>query len=138
VSSKKVLIMPTRTPERPSRLRHNENPPYPEFAIEMLREVSKAISDEISPIREDIGAIKFAIASFQSELKSHGEKLGVLTEVAHDVKALQTESRKHGTKLEDVEGLVHKVKGILWFISVLGGGIILYASALQVYKYFHP
>jgi hypothetical protein len=108
MQSKKVLIMPDR-----SRLRHDENPPYPEFAISMVREFTKAISEEISPIREDIGGVKYAITGFQSEV------------------------RKHGEKLEEIQGHLHVVKGILWFIGVLGAGVVLWASALQVYRYLH-
>ena len=130
-------MMPTQNPNRPPRLRGDENPPYPEFAIEMLREVAKAISDQISPMREEIGAIKFAITSFQSELKSYGEKLGVVNELNHAVNALQTDSRKHGEKLETIEGHLRTVKKIVWFIGVLAAGVVLLASALQVYKYLH-
>lgn len=113
MSSKKVLIMPIQTPGRQPRLRQEENPPYPEFAFEMLREVTKAISGEISPIREDIGGMKHAIIAFQSEL------------------------RKHGEKLEEMQGHLHAVRGILWFIGVLGAGLVIFASVLQIYKYLH-
>lgn len=111
MSSNKVLIMPIPNPK--SQLRSEENPPYPEFAIAMVREFTKAISEEISPIREDIGALKYAINGFQSEV------------------------RKHGNKLEDIQGHLRAVKRLLWFIGVLGAGVVLWASAFQVYKYLH-
>lgn len=60
MESQKVLIMPDRS----NRLRREENPPYPEFGIQVLREVLK--------INEGVGETKGAVKTLESELKTRG------------------------------------------------------------------
>ncbi len=130
--------MPIQTPGRHHLLRREENPPYPELAIEMLREISKTISAEISPVREGIGIVRYAMNTFESQLKNHGENLERLSGMEHSIETLRNVSQKHDDKLEKVEEHVHAVKGILWFIGVVGGIAIVASAIFQVYAYFHP
>jgi hypothetical protein len=118
VQSSNIIVMPSRTPDRPSRLRREENPPFPEYDIAVLREVLK--------ISETVGETAYAVNALESELKNHGEKLGAA------IKTLEVASRKHGEMLEQVEGRVNSVRGILWFIGVLGAGIAIAAAIFEL------
>ena len=114
MQSEKVLIMPDR-----SRLRRDENPPYPEFGVQILSEVLK--------INEGVGETKGAVMTLQSEVKSQGERLGI---------ALKTLDR-HADKLDKIEGHMHSVRGILWFLGALSAIAITVAAILEIYKYLH-
>lgn len=134
--SEKVLIMPMPNPDRKSRLRREENPPYPEFAVEMVREFTKAISDEISPMRADVAVMKHTMADLESESKSHGQKLEDIIGIKHSINALEKESVKQGGKIETIGGHVDKVKGVVWafgaILTILGGASVI----LELVKYF--
>ena len=106
----KVIVMPDQN--RKSRLRSEENPPYPEFAVEMVREFTKTISQEISPMRADVVGLK------------------------HSIGTLEKESAKQGTKIETIMSHVDKGKGALWafgiILTILGGVSVI----LELVKYF--
>lgn len=131
MQSEKVLIMPILNPERPSQLRREENPPYPEYDIEILREVLS--------IKEAVGETTHAVQTFESELKNHGEKLGAVAEMAQAIKNLETASRKHGLTLEEVGKDAHSAKitvRILIGLMILAAGAI--AWAITTYIGIHP
>lgn len=132
MQSEKVLIMP----ERKSRLRREENPAYPEFAVEMLREFSKTISEEISPIREDIGIMKITMNNVEAQVKSHGEKLEALVSMNHRITTLETGSEKQNTRMGKIEDHVHTWKAILGVTSAIAIIIAGAAGILEVVKYF--
>ncbi|HXC32709.1 MAG TPA: hypothetical protein VNZ56_09565 [Verrucomicrobiae bacterium] len=115
MESQKVLIMPDRS----NRLRREENPPYPEFGIQVLREVLK--------INEGVGETKGAVKTLESELKTQGERLGT---------AIKTLDR-HSEKLDKIEGHMHGVRGILWFLGVASAAIVTVAAVFELYKYLH-
>jgi len=101
VQSEKVLIMPIPTSGRPPQLRREENPPYPGYDIEILREVLK--------INETVGQTAHAVNALESELKNHGEKLGRIAEMAHAIRTLENESKKHGDMLNKIDGHIHNL-----------------------------
>lgn len=78
MSSEKVLIMPTQTPERPSRLRREENPPYPEDAVAILRSALD--------MHQEIGGMKQAIEGLQSTTRRQAETLDEVSREAHAAK----------------------------------------------------
>lgn len=80
--SEKVLTMPVQTPERPSRLRREENPPYPEYAVAILRSALD--------IHQNIGGMKQAIESLESTTRRQGD---TLEEVGRDVHAAKVTMR---------------------------------------------
>jgi hypothetical protein len=129
-----VMPMPNQKPRSP--LRSDENPPYPEFAIEILREVSKSISEAISPIREDIGIMKYAMGTMETQLRSHGEKLDAIVGMRHTLTALETKSEKQDTKIETIEGHVGTVKSILWVLSALAAIAGTVAIILELVKHY--
>jgi len=131
-----VIVMPMPNPNRKPPLRREENPPYPPFAIDMLREFSKAISEEISPIREDIGVMKYAMNSLESQLRNHGEKLEAVVVMKHTITALETASDKQGNRIGKIEGHVHTVKAILWVLSGFAGFIAVTVGVVELSKYF--
>src|ERR1700722_10791000 len=122
-------------PDRKARLRQDENPPYPEFAIQMVREFTNAISEQISPMREDIAAMKYAMDSLGSQSKQHGEKLEAIVGLNHSVAALKTESYKHDTKFETIDGHLKRVK---WMLLGFGGILTIFGGIsmiLEILKY---
>jgi hypothetical protein len=129
VHSEKVLIMP-------NRLRQDEKPPYPEFAVEMVREFSKTISAEISPMRADVSVMKHAIYSLESQSKIHGQKLEDIVGIKHNISALESASTKQGIKIETIDGHIDKAKGAVWafgiILTILGGASVI----LELVKYF--
>jgi hypothetical protein len=132
VQSQKVIIMP----DPKSRLRQGENPPYPEFAVDMVREFTKAISEQISPMREDVSVMKYAMGTLESQSKQHGEKLEAVMGMNHSIAALKTESDKHETKFETIDGHINRVKGMLWsfgaILTIIGGVSMI----LEILRYF--
>lgn len=131
MQSEKVFIMPILNPERPSQLRREENPPYPEYDIEILREVLN--------IRDSVGETTCAVKTLESELKNHGEKLGSVAEMAQAIKNLETASRKQGLALEEVGKDAHSAKiaiRILVGIMIVAAGAI--AWAITTYIGIHP
>jgi hypothetical protein len=112
--SVKVLIMPDR-----SQLRHEENPPYPKFGIQVLREVLR--------INEGVEETKDAVKTLQREVRNQGERLGAA------IKSLD----KHADKLEKIEAHLKSVKGILWFLGAVSAAIVTIAAFFELYKYLH-
>jgi hypothetical protein len=78
MSSEKVLIMPIQTPERPSRLRREENPPYPEDAVAILRSALD--------MHQEIGGMKQAIEGLQATSRRQAETLDEVGREAHSAK----------------------------------------------------
>lgn len=76
--SQKVLMMPTQSSEHPSRLRREENPPYPEYAVEILRSALD--------IQQDLGGVKHAIQTLESSSKRQAETLDAIGRDARSAK----------------------------------------------------
>jgi hypothetical protein len=129
MQSEKVLIMP-------NRLRHDEKPPYPEFAVEIVREFTKTISAEISPMREDIGEMKHAVGSLELQSRTHGEKLEQIVGMNHRISTVETRSENQSTRIAKIEGHVSWFKGGLWVVGAILAIIGGVASILQLIKYF--
>jgi len=110
MKSEKVLIMP-------SRLRREENPPYPEYDIKILSAVLE-INDKING---SFGETKDAIKTLESELKNQGERLGTA------IKTLEVTSHKHGETLDGIGKDVHAAKVT---VRVLVGLILVGASLI--------
>jgi hypothetical protein len=130
MQSEKVLIMP-------NRLRQDEKPAYPEFAVEMVREFTKAISAEISPMRADVGVMKQTIDDLKSQTKTHGEKLEEIIGIRHIVNSLETASKEQGGKIKTIEGHTDRVKGIVWAV---GAGLAILSGLsiiLELVWHFH-
>jgi hypothetical protein len=109
--------MPNQNRKQP--LRQEENPPYPEFAVEMVREFTKAISEQISPMREDVGVMKHTMGDLESQLRTHGQKLEDIVGIKHGISALEKESIEQGGKIETIDGHISTVKAILWVLGAL-------------------
>lgn len=71
-------MMPTQSPEHPSRLRQEENPPYPEYVVELLRSALD--------IQQDIGGMKHAIQTLESSSKRQAETLDAIEREVHSAK----------------------------------------------------
>jgi methyl-accepting chemotaxis protein len=137
MQSEKVLIMPNRSQERPSRLRSDENPPYPEFAIELLREVSKGVAEEISVLREDLSAMKDTIGALQTDLKENGEKLNAVPELKESLRTLENAARTQDRRMEEIEGRVHNTNVIVRVCATIGALAGLAVGALELYLHFY-
>ena len=135
MQSKKVLVMPISNPNRKSQLRREESPPYPEFVVELLREFSKAISGEISPMREDVGVMKHTMGNLESQLKTHGERLETILGMKHSIATLETASEKQGARIEKIEGHVTTEKAIVKVLSVVAAIIGGSIGIVEMLKY---
>jgi hypothetical protein len=134
VPSEKVLVMPS-SDRKP--LRSDENPPYPEFAVELVREFTKTISVEISPIRADVAVMKHSMDDLKSQTKTHGEKLEEIIGIRHTVNSLETASKEQGGKIKTIEGHTDRVKGIVWAV---GAGLAILSGVsiiLELVWHFH-
>ncbi len=129
MQSEKVLIMP-------NRLRHDEKPPYPEFAVEMVREFTKTISQEISPMREDIGVMKYAVGNLELQSRTQGEKLEQIVGMNHRISNVENRSENQSTRIAKIEGRVTWLKGGLWVFTALLAIIGGVTSILELVKYF--
>lgn len=70
--------MPIQSPEHPSRLRQEENPPYPEYVVGILRSALD--------IQQDIGGMKKAIETLESRTKRQEETLEAIGKDVHAAK----------------------------------------------------
>jgi hypothetical protein len=127
VPSEKILTMPPSS-ERPPRLRRDEDPPYPEYAVAILRSALD--------IHQDIGGMKHAVEALEATTNKQGEKLEAITEMVHIVKSLKETSEKQSGRIENIEGQVHQAKGTLtafkWIGAIAGAAL----TAIEIYKYF--
>jgi hypothetical protein len=121
MQSEKILIMP-------GRLRQDENPPYPEYAVAIL----KSALD----IHQDIGGIKHAVEALEATTQKQGEKLEAIAEMVHVVKSLKETSDKQSGRIENIEGQVHHAKGTLTAFKWIGAIVGVALTVLEIYKYF--
>jgi hypothetical protein len=102
----------------------------------MVREFAKAISQEISPMRADVGVMKHTIDTMELKLETHGQKLEDIIGIKHSIGALEKESAWQGGKIETIDGHVDKAKGAVWafgiILTILGGVSVI----LELVKYF--
>jgi len=121
VQSEKVLIMP-------SRLRRDEDTPYPEYAVAILRSALD--------IHQDIGGMKHAVEALEATTKKQGEKLEAIAEMVHIVKSLKETSEKQSGRIENIEGQVHQAKGTLTAFKWIGAIVGVVLIVLEIYKHF--
>jgi hypothetical protein len=76
--SEKVLMMPIQTPERPSRLRREENPPFPEYAVAILRSALD--------IHQNIGGMKQSIEALEVTTRKQADTLDQVGRDVHSAK----------------------------------------------------
>ena len=116
MQSKKVLRMPTPSTNRTPRLRREENPPYPEHDIQILREVLR--------INEGVEETNAAVKTMESEVKNQGQRVGT---------ALRTLER-HAGKLDQIEGEVQGVRRILWWLAVMSAILATAAAVFEIFR----
>jgi hypothetical protein len=127
VPSEKVLIMPSSS-ERSARLRRDEDPPYPEYAVAILRSALD--------IHQEMEGMKHAVEALEATTNQQGAKLDAIAEIALAVKSLQDTSGKQSGKIENLEGEVQLAKGTLTAFKWIGAIAVVLFTALEIYKHF--
>jgi hypothetical protein len=122
MQSTNVIEMPMRPKDPSSRLRSYEAAPIPQFAIDMVHEFNRTISQELSPLRENIGGIKSDIGNLRSDLQSQGQRLGTIETNLSTVTTTYKAS----------------VKTAGWIVAGIVTLIAIAANGVQIYAYFHP
>jgi hypothetical protein len=115
-------MMPSRGSDRPNRLRSYESAPIPQFAIDMLREFNRTISEEMSPVRENIEGIKNDLSNLRLELNGYGQRLGTIEQ---SLSAIKTSFKA-------------SVRTAGWMVAGIVILIALAANAVQLYDHFFP
>ena len=121
VQSEKVLIMP-------SRIRRDEDPPYPEYAVAILRSALD--------IHQDIGGMKHAVEALEDTTNKQGEKLEAIAEMVDVVKSFKETSEKQSRRIDNIEGQVHQAKGTLTAFKWIGAIVGVVLPVLEIYKHF--
>ena len=121
MQSEKVLIMP-------SRIRRDEDPPYPEYAVAILRSALD--------IHQDIGGMKHAVEALEDTTNKQGEKLEAIAEMVDVVKSFKETSEKQSRRIDNIEGQVHQAKGTLTAFKWIGAIVGVVLTVLEIYKHF--
>src|SRR5579872_4650634 len=112
----------------PSRLRRDEAPPYPEYAVAMLRSALD--------IHQDIGGLKSSIAALQATTNKQGENLEAIGEMMQIVKSLKETSERHSGRLESIETQVHRARRTLTVFAWIGAIVGVALTVVEIYKHF--
>lgn len=93
MQSEKVLTMP-------NRLRRDENPPYPEYAV--------AILQSALDMHQDVGEMKSAVRMLEATQRQHGDKLDAVGKDLHAAK----------TTIRVLVGLIIAAAGVIgWAVT---------------------